>query len=122
MDIYSKHLLKINKAERDVRLAERKLKMANDNLNKILRLTEVLFIGGEQCVIEVFENGKWKMVGYDREDPSGFSTDPTPPQTFEYFESIDDARHSGIFKRLVRQGKQENVDFRINPTDGPNHL
>lgn len=82
-------------------------------------LKETLFVDGEECVIEVLKDGKWKMLGYDREAPEGFSTEPS--KGFKKFASVEAARSSGIYRRLQAQGKVEGEDFRINSSDGVNH-
>ena len=120
MDSLDRRLYEINKAEAKVRVAERNLRAAQNELDKILTLTESLFQNGEECVIEVFENGKWKMVGLDRDDPRGWSTDPTG--SFKFFGNENQARKSKIYRDLLSDPtKEEGVDYRINSQDGTQH-
>ena len=120
MNSLDRQLYEINKAEAKVRIAERNLRAAQNELDRILTFTESLFQNGEECVIEVFENGKWKMVGLDKDDPKGWSTDPTVG--FKYFRNENQARQSRIYRDLLSdRTKEEGVDYRINSQDGEQH-
>lgn len=118
-NIYGEQLQAIEEAEMKVRVAKRNLKEAERELDETLELVEARFVGGEECVIEIMENGRWRMVGYDKNDPRGWSTNPT--KEFKVFTNEDKARGSKIFRDLAEEGKVEEVDFRINNTDGSNH-
>lgn len=108
--------------ESKLRVAEEKeqqLKLAEKQLSETLNLIEALFKDGEECVIEVKEDGRWRMVGIDKNDPRGFSTEPSAQQGYSKFESKKAARSSGIYKRLLNsKDLVEDKDFRINSSDG----
>lgn len=118
-NIYDKQLQAIEEAEEKVRIAKRNLKEAERELDETLALVEARFENERECVIEVKEDDKWRMVGYDRDNPKGWSTNPT--KEFKVFSSEDEARRSKIYRDLLASGGTEEEDFRINNTDGPNH-
>ena len=120
MNNLDRQLYEINKTEAKVRVAERNLRAAQNELDRVLTMTESLFQNEEECVIEVFENGKWKMVGLDRDDPKGWSTDPTG--SFKCFSDENHARKSRIYRDLLSDPtKEEGIDYRINSQDGTQH-
>lgn len=104
----------VEKREHQLRLAERQLK-------ETLELVEVLFQNGVECVIEVKEDGKWKMVGCDKDSECGWST--TPTERYRTFKSVAAARASIIYRQLQDNPDLiEGQDYRINDSDGPGHF
>lgn len=83
------------------------------------KIVEALFKDGEECVIEVKENGKWRMIGFDKNNKKGWSTNP--PTGFKKYASVQKAKDSSIVKKMIEDGMVEGKDFRINDSDGENH-
>ena len=120
MNIYDEQLHKIEEAEENVRIAKARLLEAERKLDETLELTEVLFRNQVECVIEVKEDGKWKMVGLDKDDARGWSTNPT--KEYKIFPNEQAARNSAIYRQLLDDDdKIEEEDFRINNSDGEGH-
>ena len=117
MKNYNDYLNLLNQAERLVEKRERQLRLAERQLKETLELVEAFFQDSEECVIEVKENGKWKMVGYDKDSKCGWSTNPT--RAYKVFNSVDKARESGIYKQLQNNlDLIEDQDYRISDVDG----
>lgn len=121
MKNYDTYLDLLNQAEKLVERRERQLRSAELQLRETLELVEALFQNDTECVIEVKEDGKWKMVGYDKDSKCGWSTNPT--RAYKTFKNIEKARESGIYKQLQDNSDLiEGQDYRINNTDGPDHF
>lgn len=121
MKDYDTYLDLLNQAERLVEKRERQLHLAELQLKETLELVEVLFQDRVECVIEVKEDGKWKMVGYDKDSECGWSTKPT--ERYKTYKSVAEARRSSIYRQLRDNPDLiEGQDYRINDSDGPNHF
>jgi hypothetical protein len=70
------------------------------------------FAEGEECIVEIKEDGKWKMVSLDN-TPEGWST----KKKAKVFKSEKDARKSALIGRLNDAGYSEeagNLRFSVN--------
>lgn len=66
--------------------------------------------GSPECIIEIKEDGKWKAVGIDKNSPDGWSTDVK----FKVFPSVDEAKRSGMAKRIKNAGYSEPDTLRFS--------
>lgn len=66
--------------------------------------------GSPECIIEIKEDGKWKAVGIDKNSPDGWSTEVK----FKVFPSVEEAKSSGMAKRIEDAGYSEPDTLRFS--------
>ena len=93
-------------------------KMEVDEFNQCLadyfenktEIKSAFFQEGEECVIEINEDGKWEFVSLDN-TPEGWST----RKSAKVFPSVQAAKESALMKRLKQAGySEENQNLRIS--------
>lgn len=78
------------------------VKSSQFNTFSSLFIKNNILVEGEECVIEINQNGKWEFVSLDN-TPEGWST----KKQARTFKSEDEARKSALMRRLNNAGYSE---------------